>query len=89
MRASKLPRSAKPAEPQLGTSGKNSVIQSPMPTAAAMESIARTKSTTRSCRKSKNWKAEAQERRLRALKDVPAVEMDSWLQYTKWNKVLG
>jgi hypothetical protein len=36
-----------------------------------------------------NWKADAQERRLRALKDVPAVEMDSWLQYTKWNKVLG
>jgi hypothetical protein len=26
-----------------------------------------------------NWKAEAQERRLQALKDVPAVEMDSWL----------
>jgi hypothetical protein len=36
-----------------------------------------------------NWKADARERRLRALKDVPAVEMDSWLQYTKWNKVLG
>jgi hypothetical protein len=36
-----------------------------------------------------NWKAEARERRLRALKDVPAVEMDSWLQYTKWNEVLG
>jgi hypothetical protein len=36
-----------------------------------------------------NWKAEAQERRLRALKDMPAVEMDSWLQYTKWNEVLG
>ena len=35
------------------------------------------------------WKAEARERRLRALKDVPAVEMDSWLQYTKWNEVLG
>jgi hypothetical protein len=36
-----------------------------------------------------NWKAEAQERRLRALKDVPAVEMDAWLQYTKWNEVLS
>lgn len=36
-----------------------------------------------------NWKAEAQERRLRTLKNVPAVEMDSWLQYTKWNKALG
>jgi hypothetical protein len=36
-----------------------------------------------------NWKAEARERRLRALRDVPAVEMDSWLQYTKWNEVLG
>jgi hypothetical protein len=35
-----------------------------------------------------NWKAEAQERRLRALKNVPVVEMDSWLQYTKWNEVL-
>src|SRR5277367_2149902 len=36
-----------------------------------------------------NWKAEARERRLRALKDVPAVEMDSWLQHTKWNEVLS
>jgi Orsellinic acid/F9775 biosynthesis cluster protein D len=36
-----------------------------------------------------NWKAEAQEWRLQALKDVPAVELDSWLQYTKWNEVLG
>ena len=36
-----------------------------------------------------NWKAEAQERRLQALKDVPTVEMDSWLQYTKWNEVLS
>jgi hypothetical protein len=35
------------------------------------------------------WKAEAQERRLRLLKDVPVVEMDSWLQYTKWNEVLS
>ena len=23
------------------------------------------------------------------MKDVPAVEMDSWLQYTKWNEVLS
>jgi hypothetical protein len=35
------------------------------------------------------WKAEAQERRLQALKDVSAFEMDSWLQYTKWNTVLS
>jgi hypothetical protein len=35
------------------------------------------------------WKAEAQERRLRLLKDVPVVEIDSWLQYTKWNEVLS
>jgi Orsellinic acid/F9775 biosynthesis cluster protein D len=39
-------------------------------------------------REIENWKAEAQERRLRALNNVPAVEMDSWLQYTKWNEVL-
>jgi hypothetical protein len=36
-----------------------------------------------------NWIAEAQERRLRLLKEVPVVEMDSWLQYTKWNEVLS
>jgi Orsellinic acid/F9775 biosynthesis cluster protein D len=35
------------------------------------------------------WKAEARERRLQALKDVPVVEMDSWHQYTRWNDVLG
>jgi hypothetical protein len=35
------------------------------------------------------WKAEAQERRLRLLKEVPVVEMDSWLQQTKWNDVLS
>ena len=35
------------------------------------------------------WKSEAQERRLRLLKEVPAVEMDSWLQYTKWNAILS
>jgi hypothetical protein len=35
------------------------------------------------------WKGEAQERRLRLLKEVPVVEMDSWLQYTKWNEVLS
>ena len=35
------------------------------------------------------WKTKAQERRLRLLKDVPVVEMDSWLQYTKWNEVLS
>jgi Orsellinic acid/F9775 biosynthesis cluster protein D len=35
------------------------------------------------------WKAEAQERRLQALKNVPVVEMDSWHQYTRWNDVLS
>jgi hypothetical protein len=35
------------------------------------------------------WKADAQERRLTLLKNVPVVEMDSWLQYTKWNEVLS
>lgn len=35
------------------------------------------------------WKGEAQERRLRALREVPVVEMDSWLRYTKWNEVLS
>ena len=35
------------------------------------------------------WKAEAQERRLMLLKEVPVVEMDSWLQQTKWNDVLS
>ena len=35
------------------------------------------------------WKGEAQERRLRMLKEVPVVEMDSWLRYTKWNNVLS
>ena len=34
------------------------------------------------------WKADMQERRLRALANVPVVEMDSWLQYTGWNAVL-
>jgi hypothetical protein len=35
------------------------------------------------------WKQAAQERRLQALKDIPSIEMDSWLQYTKWNEVLS
>jgi orsellinic acid/F9775 biosynthesis protein OrsD len=35
------------------------------------------------------WKSEAQERRLRLLKEVPVVEMDSWLQFTKWNDILS
>jgi hypothetical protein len=35
------------------------------------------------------WKADAEERRLTLLKEVPVVEMDSWLQYTKWNEVLS
>jgi uncharacterized protein (DUF2384 family) len=36
-----------------------------------------------------NWRADAQERRLQALTDVPVVEMDSWHQFTKWNEVLS
>ena len=35
------------------------------------------------------WKADAQERRLTLLAKPPVVEMDSWLQYTKWNEVLS
>jgi hypothetical protein len=35
------------------------------------------------------WKADAQERRLTLLKEVPVVEMDLWLQYTKWNEVIS
>ena len=44
---------------------------------------------TKSSKKSKIGRLKRRERRLRALKNVPTVEMDSWLQYTKWNKVLG
>jgi Orsellinic acid/F9775 biosynthesis cluster protein D len=36
-----------------------------------------------------NWKADARERLLEALKKVPAAEIDSWLQFTGWNEVLG
>jgi Orsellinic acid/F9775 biosynthesis cluster protein D len=36
-----------------------------------------------------NWRADAQERRLQALTDVPVVELDAWHQYTKWNEVLS
>lgn len=36
-----------------------------------------------------NWKADMRERQLRALKDIPSIELDSWLQYTQWNMVLG
>jgi hypothetical protein len=35
------------------------------------------------------WKGEAQERRLRMLNEVPVVEIDSWLRYTKWNEGLS
>jgi hypothetical protein len=35
------------------------------------------------------WKTEAQERQLTLLKKVPIVEIDLWLQYTKWNEVLS
>jgi hypothetical protein len=30
-----------------------------------------------------------QERRFQALQNVPAVKMDSWLQYTKWHEILS
>jgi hypothetical protein len=40
-------------------------------------------------REIEQWKADRQERRLTLLKNVPVVEMDSWLQYTKWNEVLS
>ncbi|OAF54217.1 hypothetical protein VC83_09543 [Pseudogymnoascus destructans] len=35
------------------------------------------------------WKADKQERRLHFSREVPAVEMDSWLQYTRWNEALS
>ncbi|ELR08058.1 hypothetical protein VC83_08397 [Pseudogymnoascus destructans] len=35
------------------------------------------------------WKADKQERRLHFLRKVPTVEMDSWLQYTRWNEALS
>jgi hypothetical protein len=53
IRASKLPKSAKPAKPQSGTLAKNLMIQRLVQTMAAMESRARTRSTTRLSRKSK------------------------------------
>jgi hypothetical protein len=51
IRASKLLRSAKPAEPQSGTQAKKAAIPSLMLTAAVIEGIARTKLTTRLSRK--------------------------------------
>jgi hypothetical protein len=53
IRASKLPRSAEPAEPQSRTPAKNPMIQGLIQRMAAVESRARTRSTTRSSRKSK------------------------------------
>jgi hypothetical protein len=35
------------------------------------------------------WKGQAKERRLTLLKRAPAIEADSWLQYTQWNEVLS
>jgi hypothetical protein len=82
MRASKLARSARPTEPQLGTLGKNLAIQSPMPIAAAIAIAMRTAktmpmtiSTTTSSKES------------RIGRQLP--ESDSWLRYTGWNEVLG
>jgi Orsellinic acid/F9775 biosynthesis cluster protein D len=36
-----------------------------------------------------NWSEEVKERRLKLLEKVPVAELDSWLQFTKWNAVLG
>lgn len=36
-----------------------------------------------------NWITDAQDRRLKALKNVPAAEIDAWLHFTSWNEVLG
>jgi Orsellinic acid/F9775 biosynthesis cluster protein D len=35
------------------------------------------------------WKADTHKRLLEALKKVPAAEIDAWLHFTGWNKVLG
>jgi hypothetical protein len=48
-----LPSSTRPTEPQSRTLAKNPIIQGPMQRIAAVESRARTRSTTRSSRKSK------------------------------------
>jgi hypothetical protein len=37
----------------------------------------------------KAWKGQAKERQLTLLKKAPAIEADSWLQYTQWNVVLS
>jgi hypothetical protein len=37
----------------------------------------------------KDWEAGARERRLQAWKNVPAVELDAWLHYTRWHEVLS
>jgi len=36
-----------------------------------------------------NWIADAQDRRLEALKNVPAAEIDAWLHFTEWNEVFS
>jgi hypothetical protein len=36
-----------------------------------------------------DWKADAHERLMEALKKVPAAEIDAWLHFTGWNEVLG
>jgi hypothetical protein len=36
-----------------------------------------------------NWCEDVKKRRLQLLKKVPVAELDSWLQFTKWNAVLG
>jgi hypothetical protein len=37
-----------------------------------------------------NWEAEAMERQWRAtINNIPAAELDSWLQFTEWPRVLG
>jgi hypothetical protein len=37
----------------------------------------------------KAWKGQAKERRLTLLRKAPAIEADSWLQFTQWNVVLS
>jgi hypothetical protein len=51
------------------------------------ERTARTKVHDQIVQGIENRKAEAQEQRLQALKNVSAAELDSRLQYTKWNGV--
>jgi hypothetical protein len=46
------------------------------------------KRLTRFVRDIEAWKGEAKERRM-TLQKAPAIEADSWLQFTQWNEVLS